>query len=58
MNTTINQSLISEQEVKSVVLQRDPTDREQSALTDYARKHGLPNACRLLLNSNEFSFVD
>ena len=24
----------------------------------YATRHGLPNACRLLLNSNEFMFVD
>ncbi len=41
-----------------LVLQRDSTDRERTVLSDYARQHGLPNACRVLLNSNEFLFVD
>jgi hypothetical protein len=41
-----------------LVLQREPTDRERTVLTNYARQHGLPNACRVLLNSNEFLFVD
>ena len=39
-------------------LLRKPTDRERAALTEYARQHGLANACRVLLNSNEFLFVD
>ena len=37
---------------------RKPTDTESADLAAYAAKHGLPNACRLLLNPNEFSFVD
>lgn len=41
-----------------LVLQRDPTDRQRVVLADYARQYGLPNACRVLLNSNEFLFVD
>ena len=41
-----------------LVWQREPTDRERTALTDHARQHGFVNACRLLLNSNEFLFVD
>ncbi|MBC7816170.1 MAG: DUF1553 domain-containing protein, partial [Planctomycetaceae bacterium] len=41
-----------------LVLQRAATDRERTVLTNYARQHGLPNACRVLLNSNEFLFVD
>ncbi len=41
-----------------VTLLRSPTDRERAALTEYARQHGLANACRVLLNSNEFLFVD
>ena len=41
-----------------LVWQRDPTERERTALTNYARQHGLANACRVLLNSNEFLFVD
>lgn len=44
--------------VVRLLLQRDPTNREQTVLTDYARQHGLPNACRVLLNSNEFLFLD
>ena len=37
---------------------RPPTKSEQSAILEVARKHGLANACRLMLNLNEFSFVD
>ena len=37
---------------------RPPTPEETSDLVAYAAKHGLPNACRLLFNLNEFSFVD
>ncbi|HAM71692.1 MAG TPA: hypothetical protein DCM86_08630 [Verrucomicrobiales bacterium] len=33
-----------------------PGDRK--ALAAYAREHGLENACRVLFNLNEFSFVD
>jgi hypothetical protein len=39
-------------------LLRDPTERERIVLTEHARKHGLANACRVLINSNEFLFVD
>ncbi len=41
-----------------VALLRSPTDRERAVLTEYAHQHGLANACRVLLNSNEFLFVD
>ena len=37
---------------------RPPTPVEAKTLTDYASRHGLPNACRVILNSNEFVFVD
>ena len=37
---------------------RPPSAEEVGALTAYAKKYGLPNACRLLLNANEFLFVD
>jgi len=39
-------------------LGRPPTPEEARALTDYAREHGLFNLCRVLLNLNEFTFVD
>jgi hypothetical protein len=41
-----------------LVFCRRPTEQEQKAVTAYAEKHGLANACRFLLNTNEFVFVD
>ncbi len=41
-----------------LILCRPPTKAESRELSDYASKHGLANACRLLLNSNEFLFVN
>jgi hypothetical protein len=40
------------------IFARPPTTDERVAVGDYIRLHGLPNACRLLLNTNEFMFVD
>ncbi|MCO6457765.1 MAG: PSD1 domain-containing protein [Pirellulaceae bacterium] len=40
------------------ILNRPPDDTERRALADYAARHGLSNACRVLFNSNEFLFVD
>jgi mono/diheme cytochrome c family protein len=37
---------------------RPPTESEHTRLAEYATKYGLPNLCRLLLNANEFVFVD
>jgi hypothetical protein len=39
-------------------LGRDPTSEEKAALADYVHIHGLANGCRLVLNLNEFAFVD
>jgi hypothetical protein len=41
-----------------LALQRRPTADEAAAFRAYASKHGMSNACRLLLNSNEFLFLD
>jgi mono/diheme cytochrome c family protein len=41
-----------------LVLCREPTPAESTAFVSYTNKHGLSNACRVLLNSNEFMFVD
>ncbi len=41
-----------------LVLCREPTDAERDAVAAYAGKHGMANACRVLLNGNEFMFVD
>jgi hypothetical protein len=41
-----------------LALQREPSALETRVLTAYAVEHGLINAARLVLNSNEFLFVD
>ena len=41
-----------------LALGRTSTAEEREALVSYAQRHGLPNACRLLFNMNEFVFVD
>jgi hypothetical protein len=41
-----------------LALGRPPTEEELQALSAYAAKHGLANACRVILNTNEFVFVD
>lgn len=37
---------------------RAPTADEANRLEEYAAEYGLPNTCRVLLNMNEFVFVD
>jgi cytochrome c553 len=39
-------------------LGRDPKAGEKAELATYAKQYGLANACRVMLNSNEFLFVD
>ncbi len=41
-----------------LALNRPPTPEEIGELTAYAEKHGFANLCRLILNSNEFMFVN
>jgi hypothetical protein len=41
-----------------VALSRSPTADELRDLTAFAGEHGLSNTCRLLMNLNEFVFVD
>jgi hypothetical protein len=40
-----------------LALGREPSEKESAALTSYASRHGMANACRLLFNCNEFMFV-
>jgi len=40
-----------------LALGREPTLHEVELLAAHARKHGLANVCRVVLNSNEFLFV-
>lgn len=41
-----------------LALQRKPTKSELTRINAFAKEHGLPNACRLIFNLNEFAFVD
>jgi hypothetical protein len=41
-----------------IALCRPPTEQEAESLTQYAKQYGLENACRVILNLNEFVFVD
>jgi cytochrome c553 len=40
-----------------LAVNRDPMEREELLLVQFANRHGVANACRVLLNSNEFAFV-
>ena len=41
-----------------LALQREPDETELSELEEYANKHGLPAACRLIYAMNEFLYTD
>ncbi len=41
-----------------LTVNRTPSEREIVSFSSYVSKHGLANACRMLLNSNEFMFVN
>jgi len=41
-----------------LAMNRDATPREIELLGAHAKKHGMANVCRLVINSNEFMFVE
>ena len=41
-----------------LALGRTPSAGERAELTEFSRHHGLANACRVILNLNEFAFAD
>ncbi|MCA9268284.1 MAG: DUF1553 domain-containing protein, partial [Planctomycetales bacterium] len=41
-----------------LIFARAPSDHERDSVSAYAERHGLANACRVLINSNEFMFVE
>ena len=45
-------------EAYRIALVREPTDDEVTALSQYANDHGMANACRVIMNLNEFVFID
>jgi len=46
------------QSLYQLALSRPPTETEITLLTTYANKYGLANAIRMLINSNEFMFLN
>jgi Protein of unknown function (DUF1553) len=55
------ESVAPEQQIQrafELTLGRPATAREVLEFGEYSARHGLANACRLLLNSNEFVFVN
>ncbi len=41
-----------------LALSRSPKPEEEALLASYSKENGLENLCRLVLNSNEFLFID
>jgi hypothetical protein len=41
-----------------LTMNRQATPKEIELLSAHAKKHGMANVCRLVINSNEFMFVD
>ena len=41
-----------------LALQRNPDEKELTELEEYANKHGLSAACRLIYAMNEFLYID
>jgi hypothetical protein len=46
------------EQLYQLTLCRRPTAGESAALVEYAKKHGVANVCRILINSNEFMFAN
>jgi hypothetical protein len=45
-------------QIYRLALNRKPTREEAKKLQTFAKKFGLPNACRVVFNTSEFMFVD
>jgi len=45
-------------EAYRLALDRRPTGEELTKLCEFAKKHGMPNLCRLIFNTSEFMFLD
>jgi hypothetical protein len=41
-----------------LILLRGPNKIERERFASYIQRHGLANACQVLLNSNEFLYLD
>jgi hypothetical protein len=45
-------------ELYRLLFGRSPTAKEAEEVAAYAARHGLANACRVLVNTSEFIFID
>lgn len=54
----LGKQLTTPEEAVRRVLLREPTAEEKTNFTTFAQKNGLAALCRVLLNSNEFLFVE
>ena len=45
-------------EAYRIALLRDPTAEERQAASEFVHEHGLLSLCRVLLNTNEFLYVE
>jgi mono/diheme cytochrome c family protein len=54
----LGKQLTTPEEAVRRVLLREPTAEEKTNFTAFAQKNGLAALCRVLLNSNEFLFVE
>ncbi len=57
----VKSEVSAEQQVRRAVQlcwQREPTETELLSFETYTATHGLAALCRILLNSNEYLFVD
>ena len=41
-----------------LLLEREPRPEELARFTPYSRQHGLANTCQIIVNSNEFLYID
>jgi len=54
----VNSRLANEISQEDYLASRKLTREETADLVAYADKHGFANFCRLILNSNEFMFIN
>ncbi len=53
-----NEPLAQVERAVRLALGRSPSVDEAAALVEFLRAEGLANVCRVLINLNEFAFVD
>jgi hypothetical protein len=57
-SSELGKQLTTPEEAVRRILLREPTEEEKTNFTAFAQKNGLAALCRVLLNSNEFLFME